>query len=112
MLLPPVFFDLIQQFQPGFGRFILVIFYSIRIEMGTPEPIPDDRPGIGRKGISPYRIIMQDRKPQTDASLLNQVRIIDPPPCLASGSHFGSALCFLAAGFPGSPGSLPGRRQI
>ena len=34
------------------------------------------------------------------------------PPCLASGSHFGSALCFLAARFPGSPCSPPGHKQI
>ena len=47
MLLPPVFFDFIQQLQPGFGRLVLVILYSIRIAMGTPEPVPDGRPGIG-----------------------------------------------------------------
>jgi hypothetical protein len=44
MLLPPVFFDPIHEFQPVFGRLVLVILYPIRIEMGTPEPVPDGRP--------------------------------------------------------------------
>ena len=35
----------------GFGRLILVILYPIRIAMGTPEPVPDGRPGIGRIGV-------------------------------------------------------------
>ena len=31
----------------GFRRLVLVILNSIRIKMGTPESVPDGRPGIG-----------------------------------------------------------------